>query len=330
MNNIINDKVVAIVVTYNRKVLLQECLDAILDQSYSVKKIILIDNASTDGTREMLEEKGYINNPKIQYVLMDSNTGGSGGFYEGLKRAREDDCDWIWVMDDDTIPTDTCLEELIKAKLTISMAKDKSSNESAKISFLASVVYGPENEFMNVPTVSKKRSPNGCACWYEHLGQGVVSISNATFVSILVNKNAVLQCGLPCRDYFIWGDDTEYTLRLSRFFGDAYFIGNSVAIHKRYGAKALRIENETDSNRVKMFHYFYRNGYINRRYYKENYQGIFIELVIIFGSALKHLRMHPNGFIMAKTILRGEWEGITQYKKFKKYIEEQIRSNESK
>ena len=80
------EKIAAVVVTYNRKELLKECLDALLRQTYSVDSIILIDNASNDGTPEFLKENGYLDNPKIDYVRLPENTGSAGGFYDGVKR----------------------------------------------------------------------------------------------------------------------------------------------------------------------------------------------------------------------------------------------------
>ena len=125
-------RVHAVVVTYNRKELLKECIDAILNQSVPVEKLILIDNNSTDGTNEYLEEYGYMKNPVIEYKRLSENIGGAGGFYEGMKLARSYSPDWIWIMDDDTVPTASCLEELLKAKKVI----------KGKVSFLASAVRG--------------------------------------------------------------------------------------------------------------------------------------------------------------------------------------------
>ena len=107
------DTVCAVVVTYNRKNLLLECLEALRKQTRPVQAIYLIDNASTDGTPELLLEKKYIKKLppenltepweeefevrnltdgqpiKLHYVRMHQNTGGAGGFHEGVKRAYE-------------------------------------------------------------------------------------------------------------------------------------------------------------------------------------------------------------------------------------------------
>lgn len=321
------DIVYAVVVTYNRKILLQECLDALLNQTRDVQKIILIDNASTDGTEEMLREQGYLALDMMDYIKMDKNTGGSGGFYEGIRRTRNEVCDWVWVMDDDTIPATSCLEELLHANDVVMSSEPIEGMESVKSpAFYASAVYGPEGEFMNLPELSNKKSPNGYAYWYQFLGDSIVGISSATFVSVLISKRAIDQCGLPCRDYFIWGDDSEYTMRLTRFYGDGFLVGRSIAIHKRMGAKLLSMDHETNENRVELYHYLYRNQEINARYYG-GVKRKFYWYVKRSLNSLSYLKQ-PFGVKKYKAIMQGYWESVVQYKRFKEYIDGQLGLNE--
>lgn len=245
------DKVYAVVVTYNRKELLLECLEAILAQTAPVERLIIINNASTDGTEDLLREKGYLDNPVVLYAKLNKNTGGAGGFHEGMKLARETQPDWVWIMDDDTIPTGTCLEELLLARQRI----------QGNVSFLASQVRGMNNEAMNVPKIDRKQFTKYLD-WYEYLDQGIVKIVKATFVSLLVSIKAVNQCGLPWAEFFIWGDDSEYTQRIIRDFGPAYMVGKSLAIHKRVGSDELSIVKEENPNRIRMYFYYYRNNLI--------------------------------------------------------------------
>lgn len=67
--------IVSVIVTFNRKALLIECLDALLKQTRPLEKIIIIDNSSSDGTPELLKEKGYLCNPIIEYARMEENIG---------------------------------------------------------------------------------------------------------------------------------------------------------------------------------------------------------------------------------------------------------------
>ena len=108
------DTVAAVIVTYNRKELLAECILALLNQTHPLNKIFVIDNASTDGTYIMLERKGFLNNSKISYHALPENMGSSGGFAEGIKKAHEEGFDWIWIMDDDSEPAPNALELLLE------------------------------------------------------------------------------------------------------------------------------------------------------------------------------------------------------------------------
>lgn len=244
-------KVYAVVVTRNRKELLLECIDAILNQSVAVQKTIVVDNASTDGTEASLDSNGYLRRQDIKYIYLSENMGGAGGFFEGMKRARAEAPDWIWVMDDDTCPTCNCLEELLNASDII----------REKVSFLASSVRGINGEAMNVPKIAREQF-NIYYDWYQYLDKGIVKIAKATFVSLLINFQAVQKCGLPWKDFFIWGDDSEYTQRLIRDFGPAYMVGKSTIIHKRTSAESLSLVKEEDKQRIPYYYYYYRNNLI--------------------------------------------------------------------
>ena len=105
------DRVAVVVVTYNRKALLVECLEALLNQTHAPERILVIDNAATDGTPELLAQMGLLNEPSIWYQRLEENLGGAGGFEIGMRLAYSHlDCDWFWLMDDDTIPTPAALE----------------------------------------------------------------------------------------------------------------------------------------------------------------------------------------------------------------------------
>lgn len=241
-------KINAVIVTYNRKELLAECLIAVINQSYEINKIFVIDNASTDGTKEWINEE-YASSDKIKLLSLTKNYGGAGGFYYGIRQAFLDGCDWVWAMDDDTIPLPNSLEELISAREVI----------NGTISFLASAVYGPEGEPMNVPTVSESVAKNGYKDWYYYLNDSIVKIDSATLVSLLINSNAIKEFGAPHPGFFIWGDDSEYTLRLTRNYGPAYFVGKSRVLHKRFGAKNLSMIDEDNKNRLNLYYHLYTN-----------------------------------------------------------------------
>lgn len=240
-------KITAVVVTYNRKDMLVECIDAILGQSYPVDEVVVLDNASTDGTRQLLEEKSLLQDRRVAYVRKEENTGGAGGFYYGSKRAYEDGADWIWMMDDDCIPTPTALEELMKA------------GEIVDCGFLSSVQFHEDGSPSGSPGVDIGKP------WYDHLSEGIVQITYASFVSFFVKREAVEKCGLPYPNYFIYGDDAEYSLRLNRCYKPGYYVGKSIVIHKTE-IKASYWD-ETNPNVIHRLHYLVRNSLLNSREY---------------------------------------------------------------
>ena len=256
-----NTIVYAVIVTYNRLDMLKQCLEAVINQTYKSLTVVVVDNASTDGTGEYIKS---LKNNKIIYINTGKNSGGAGGFNRGIKEAYLKGAKWIWVMDDDVIPAPNALEELMNALKVV---------KPQKTSFLASCVYSPTGESMNTPGVDL-RSKNGYPFWYEHLDKGLVKLNAATFVSILINGMAVEKCGLPCSDFFIWGDDTEYTKRLYRNFGLAYLVGKSKVVHARVNSKNLTIFNEDNINRISLYSYMIRNTLIYTREYagEEAYQ----------------------------------------------------------
>ena len=105
-------RVAAVVVTYNRVALLQQCLRALEEQSMPLTAIWVIDNASTDGTADTVRAMGLEN---LIYRNTGRNLGGAGGFAYGIREAAEAGYDALWVMDDDTIPERAALECLVQA-----------------------------------------------------------------------------------------------------------------------------------------------------------------------------------------------------------------------
>ena len=105
-------KISVVIVTFNRIECLKRVLDSVRNQTVKVDPVIVVNNGSTDGTREWLEEQEGI------YVIHQDNVGGSGGFYRGIQEALKFKNEWIWCMDDDVYPHSDCLENLLRFNKT--------------------------------------------------------------------------------------------------------------------------------------------------------------------------------------------------------------------
>ena len=232
----------AVVVTRNRLSLLQECIDAIRSQTRPASRILVVDNDSSDGTTEWLSQQVDIS------TVFQENLGGAGGFHRGMKEAVNAGWDHVWVMDDDVIAGPKSLERLCEAAAYV-----------PKFGFLASTVVGADGGPVNVPSLERKLLSSGSPCWPELAGAGLLRIRSATFVSLLIPSAKIKSVGLPLKEMFIWGDDTEYTMRISEK-AVSYWVLKSEVTHKRVNQKALSIVSESDPARINLFFFHCRNN----------------------------------------------------------------------
>lgn len=252
-------KVAAVVVTYNRKDLLAENIEALLSQSRSeILDIVIIDNASTDGTGPMVGK--YKNIECIKYVNTGTNLGGAGGFQYGIRYVAEHGYDYVWVMDDDCIPTDTALEVFINT--------DKQLN--GDYGFLSSKVLWKDGKICKM-NVQKKSLWKNVSEW----NKALVPIVMASFVSLFIPIKHVREFGLPIKEFFIWTDDWEYTRRIS-LLKKSYLVNDSVVIHKSNNNFGASISVE-DIDRLERYDYLYRNDvYLYKR---EGVSGFIYEVI---------------------------------------------------
>ena len=269
-------RVTAVVVTYNRKELLTECLQALLGQTvFSDGKknaageavteetekmrrgafgceleILVVDNASTDGTASflvpLLERETC-----IHCMRLEENLGGAGGFCAGMKRAVEEGGDYVWIMDDDTIPKPQALEKLLEVASILEEDRGR-----AGFGFLSSEVLWTDGTLCRMnrqhfPAVRGDRQKE------LQVRFGIRPVDQATFVSLLFPADVIGEMGLPIREYFIWGDDKEYTLRLAAAY-PCYYVPESVVVHKMGQNTGSNITFD-DIGRISRYFYAYRN-----------------------------------------------------------------------
>ena len=211
-------RVVAVVVTWNRCELLRESLTAVEKQTHQPAEVVVVDNASTDGTDDMLRE----DYSHLTRLHLDKNTGGAGGFAAGIARALTLDPDLIWLLDDDTVPEPTSAERLVEAWV------DFPGDERPAV--LASKVVWTDRRDHPMNTPRTKLGVFGAEL-DAAATIGCTPIRSASFVSIMCDAGVVRERGLPIADYFLWNDDFEYSTRLIRGRVGLYCPG-SVVVHK--------------------------------------------------------------------------------------------------
>lgn len=282
------ETVCAVVVTYNRKELLLECLASLLDQTKPLDAIYLIDNASTDGTPEVLLDNGYLskipdkvidvpweltidNNKKsikIHYVRMHKNTGGAGGFYEGIKRAHQNGYNWLWIMDDDAEPHSDSMEILAKYFQDDSIVA--LANSVIKPNGEIALMHRGKTNFDNMFPAIQKPIP------LEDYNKESVEIDTASFVGLLVRSSAVNKIGYPMKEFFIHNDDIEYCLRLMTV-GKIILIPDSKINHKE---ASHSISRRIPYDKLWLSYYGQRNLIVLANKYSTNKIKFYLKLII--------------------------------------------------
>jgi GT2 family glycosyltransferase len=236
-------RVVAVVVTWNRVDLLREALDAVRGQTLAPQAVVVVDNASTDGTAELL---GSTYGDGLDVVTLTRNTGGAGGFAVGLEQALTHEPDLVWLLDDDTVPTPTAAVELVRAWQL--HTGDPAGRRPALLASRVVWTDGREHP-MNTPRPRPGASRRERAA---AAAVGAVPIRSASFVSVMCDARAVRERGFPVADYFLWNDDFEFTTRLLRDRVGLH-VPASLVVHK------TRTFGSTDADPGERFRFEVRN-----------------------------------------------------------------------
>lgn len=257
-----SSKVAAVVVTYNRKAQLLDCLNALRAQNESLQSILIIDNCSTDQTEKLLFDQGYIDQiPPVEqtdkitlesyipysstdsskfgedniglqvlYIRLPKNTGGAGGFYEGVKLGHELGFDWLWLMDDDGVAEADALKQLLlkrdKAHFLNAMVIDIVHHDQLSFGLrLGDAVEGSK---------SREVIENGAL-------DGLIYGQANPFNGTLISKELIAQIGYPKKEMFIWGDEVDYQQRASKSGLGVATVTKAVHYHPQAIAKKLKL-----------------------------------------------------------------------------------------
>jgi GT2 family glycosyltransferase len=212
--------VAAIVVSFNRRALLQECIEALLAQTWPLNAIYVVDNGSNDGSREYLAAV-EAKHEEVVVFLTESNIGGAGGFATGLRAAAAKGFDWYWLMDDDAEPMPDALEKL--------MVSDDAAR--AGVVALCGSVRGIDRRTQLWHQGTFDGRMRLIAPTKEHHAAASFKTDYMSFVGACIRDDAVRQVGFPSQEYFLWNDDVEYTARLSRI-GELRCVTASHMTHK--------------------------------------------------------------------------------------------------
>lgn len=267
-----------VIVTYNRLPKLKRCLAAYETQTLPPRYILIIDNCCTDGTKEYLDqwaERTCLPSPIILHS--SHNAGGAGGFYMGLKEAAKQSAPWIWVADDDAYPQPDCLEKIAAAYETLESTERESVQAMcAKVVDNNGISLNHRRCIRETPIQIKERP-----LLPEQYASPIVDIDIFSFVGTAIRRGAVEKAGLPYREYFIFYDDTEYSLRI-RNMGAIKCVSGAVILHDS-------LENSIARQSWK-YYYLFRNKMYTYKLYFNWFQCLVDRLKIVYML----IRLYPS------------------------------------
>ncbi len=291
-----NLQIAAVVVTYNRLEYLKKCIDGLRCQTYRLKKIIVINNSSNDGTLEWLGLQNDL------LVITQDNQGGAGGFNTGIRLAYEKGYQWVWCLDDDGFPTETCLETLIihaeKNHINVISPIPLDIKNPQELAFYTPLVVNSKFEgntwkLLDILKFYPTGVYHGWACFFN---------------GVLLERNVIKIVGFPKKELFIWGDEIEYFRRIIKHDFQLCALVNAKYFHPANKWKP----------KVGLFHrliydleldwrayYFFRNhAYLS----KDNYR--FYDIKFVFAQIFFFLNK-KNKIKSIKFLIVAYWDGIT-------------------
>ena len=292
----------AVIVTYNRKELLCENIKMLLCQKRAIDRILIVDNCSSDGTYELLKECGWIDNKKFRYIRTDSNIGGAGGFYTGVKAAYEEGADWMILMDDDGKAADENTLDILMNKAE--EFYDKGLGD--KKLFINCLVIKDDMLSFKIDNMYSVQEA------LDATKDGIIENAANPFNGTAVSRELVKEIGFPNKDFFIKGDEVDFKQR--SFEAGAYVatVSDARYIHPRpetFERKVLGMKVPFFVEAPWKEYYAARNfTYMYKR--KKLYKAIAFEL--IFVKLLAILTMKCKKISTIKMLFKGVrhgWKG---------------------
>lgn len=300
-------RIIAGVVTFNRLPLLQ-ALVARLREIDQVAEILVIDNASSDGTGEWLAQQASLPGTPVHGRTLVENRGGAGGFNEVLTEAVDRGADLVWLMDDDGMPDLDCLDRLLA--------------HHGELDFWGPAVVDqadPQRLVFPIRLPGSATVLHDMAAVHAAARDGLIRDVVIPFNGVLVTRALVEQIGSVRAELFIWGDDHEYRLRAERAGARIATVTDAVVRHPSVGDLGTPMVggrmtyNHSPSD---LKHYcMARNNLLNLRDYRSSLHALaFVAKTVWFYTltrpSMSRLRLSFSAFAAA---LRGDFTGHRRF-----------------
>jgi GT2 family glycosyltransferase len=262
-------------VTYNRLEILKQTLGLILDQEYPPTTVIIVDNYSTDGTKEYLA--GLLSNEKIRTIHLDTNMGAGFAISQGMKLGLTmQDYDYYWVLDDDSFYKSHVLKELVQGI---------SESPYALVGLTGSNI-----RFGTKRAVEQKDK--------------LQEVDYALVDGAIIRGDVIRKIGTTCERFFMMCDDDEYIIRLKKH-------GYRIGLLNLGSIDRLHLGGQGSFTKATLWRGYYssRNQMLILKDYfsfKRLLEYSYLQSKLLIGAAV----FAPDRFQRVKLRMKGIWHGI--------------------
>ena len=192
--------IASVTASFNAARVLPRQIESLLCQTRPLQEIIVVDNASTDGTAAMLAEQ----HPKVTVLRMKENLGAAGAWAAGLSYAAlQKRHDWVWTFDHDSLPPPDLLARLLGGIGSLNGAQ-------AKVGLIAPMPIHRQTMTFYPPLFWRDGFVRPSA---QHMRESLWFADLVIASGCLLRREVVEKIGLPRADFFMDFFDFEYSLR---------------------------------------------------------------------------------------------------------------------
>lgn len=262
-------------VTYNRLEILKSTLAHVLDQEYPPTNIILVDNYSTDGTKEYLQT--LLIDQRIKTIHLDTNMGAGYAISQGMKLGLKlRDFDYFWVLDDDSYYKNNVLKDLVT---------NISKSDFALVGLSGSNIrFGTKRKVLTT--------------------QPLTEVDYALVDGAIIRGDVVRKIGTTCERFFMMCDDDEYIIRLKKH-------GYKIGLLDLGPVNRLHLGGQGSFTKATLWRGYYssRNQMLILKEYfslKRLLEYTYLQSKLLIGAAV----FAPDRFQRVKLRMKGIWHGM--------------------
>ena len=283
-------KIYIILLNWNNEEDTIECIESLKKINYNNYKIIVIDNGSEEKSVQKIEKK-YSD---LCIIKNRSNLGFAGGNNVGIKYAIDNDVDYVLLINNDTIVEENFLTELV----VVGDADEKNGLLGSKIYF-----HSEKNRIWSAGGKVNWLKNKGTHIGLDEIDEGqydkIKEVDYLTGCCLLIKKEIIEKIGVLEEDYFLYYEDTDFSLRAQNVGYTCVYVPASKIYHK--------ISRSTKPGSANYIYYHVRNGLVMAKRTGNTLTRIALYpyCLILFLKQIVKIIFIPKKRLWAKAVLRG-------------------------